>query len=336
MRTRLLLGAVCALASPAPALADSIASGPLAASVNQQPWHVKFVQKGGTTLSEAPAATLAFHTTAGWMQATSVATTRRDGKNLLVDVATTDPAGRHIAVRIFPGGSGVLAMRAVVDGDAADVDAMRIGFTAPAGERFFGFGERSDVLDQRGHDVENYVSDGPFPEGDRALVSGTIPPQGFRARDDATYYPVPWLLSSRGYGVLIDRDETSTFHVATQQPDVWSAEVQSHAISLRVFAGPHLAQVLRRFTAATGRQPPPVAPWQFGPWFQTGQPNTVPLADESAMLAKLRKADAPVSAAETQLRYLPCGLDRGNEDYEAQRVKFFHAHGLAVITYVNP
>jgi alpha-glucosidase (family GH31 glycosyl hydrolase) len=336
MRTRLLLGAVCALASPAPALADSIASGPLAASVNQQPWHVKFVQKGGTTLSEAPAATLAFHTTAGWMQATSVATTRRDGKNLLVDVATTDPAGRHIAVRIFPGGSGVLAMRAVVDGDAADVDAMRIGFTAPAGERFFGFGERSDVLDQRGHDVENYVSDGPFPEGDRALVSGTIPPQGFRARDDATYYPVPWLLSSRGYGVLIDRDETSTFHVATQQPDVWSAEVQSHAISLRVFAGPHLAQVLRRFTAATGRQPPPVAPWQFGPWFQTGQPNTVPLADESAMLAKLRKADAPVSAAETQLRYLPCGLDRGNEDYEAQRVKFFHAHGLAILTYVNP
>jgi len=336
MRSRLLLGAVCALASAAPAHADAISSGPLTASVNQQPWHVTFVQKGGATLTEAPAATLAFHTAAGWMQATSVVTARRDGKNLLVDVATTDPAGRHIAVRIFPGGSGVLALRAVVDGDAQDVDAMRIGFTTPSSERFFGFGERSDVLDQRGQDVENYVSDGPFPSNNRALVAGTIPPQGFRARDDATYYPVPWLLSSRGYGVLIDRDETSTFHVATQQPDVWSAEVQSHAISLRVFAGPHLAQVLRRFTAATGRQPPPAQPWQFGPWFQTGQPNTVPLADESAMLAKLRKADAPVSAAETQLRYLPCGLDRGNEDYEAQRVKFFHAHGLAVLTYVNP
>jgi alpha-glucosidase (family GH31 glycosyl hydrolase) len=339
MHIRSLLAGACALACAAPAapaLADTISAGPLTASINQQPWHVTFAQRGGATLSEAPAATLAFHTAAGWMQATNVVSTRRDGKNLLVDVATTDPAGRDIAVRLFPGGNGVLAMRAVVDGDAPDVDAMRIGFAAPASERFFGFGERSDVLDQRGHDVENYVSDGPFPENDRPFVAATIPPQGFRARDDATYYPVPWLLSSRGYGVLIDRDETSTFHVATQQPNVWSAEVQSHAIALRVFAGPHVAQVLRRFTAATGRQPPPVQPWQFGPWFQTGQPNTVPLDEEAAYVAKLRKADAPVSAAETQLRYLPCGLDRGNEDYEAARVKFFHAHGLAVLTYVNP
>ena len=338
MRHRRLLALGCALACalPASAAADRIASGPLTASVNQNPWHVTFLQRGGARLSEAPAATLAFHTPAGWMQATSVVSSRRDGKNLVIDVATSDPAGRHIAVRVFPGGDGVLALRAIVDGDTTDVDAMRIGFGAPAGERYYGFGERSDVLDERGHDVENYVSDGPFPAGDRAFVAATIPPQGFRARDDATYYPVPWLLSSRGYGVLIDRDETSTFHLATQQPDVWSAEVQSHAIALRVFAGPHPAQVLRRFTAATGRQPAPVQPWQFGPWFQTGQPNTVPLAEEAGYLAKLRRSDAPVSAAETQLRYLPCGLDRGNESYEAQRVKFFHAHGLAILTYVNP
>ena len=55
-----------------------------------------------------------------------------------------------------------------------------------------------------------------------------------------------------------------------------------------------------------------------------------------ADLATLRKADAPVSAAETQLRYLPCGLDRGLEDYEARRVAFYHRNGLAVLTYVNP
>jgi alpha-glucosidase (family GH31 glycosyl hydrolase) len=335
-RPVLALVALLACAAAQSARAAQLSSGPITASVAENPWHVTFTQRGGATLSEAPAATLAFHTPAGWMQATGVVTARRDGKQLLVDVATSDPAGRHMAVRIFPAGSGVLALRAVVDGDDSDVDATRIGFAAPASERYFGFGERSDVLDHRGRDVENYVSDGPFPESDRALVAGTIPPQGFRARDDATYYPVPWLLSSRGYGVLIDRDETSQFHLASDQAGVWSAEVQSHALSLRVFAGPRPAQVLRRFTAATGRQPPPVQPWQFGPWFQTGQPNTVPLDEEAGYLAKLRKADAPVSAAETQLRYLPCGLDRGNEAYEAQRVKFFHDHGLAILTYVNP
>ena len=41
----------------------------------------------------------------------------------------------------------------------------------------------------------------------------------------------------------------------------------------------------------------------------------VPLADEASWLEKLRRADAPVSAAETQLRYLPCGLDRGNDPF---------------------
>ena len=36
------------------------------------------------------------------------------------------------------------------------------------------------------------------------------------------------------------------------------------------------------------------------------------------------------------MRYLPCGLDRGLEAYEADRVAFYHREGLAVLTYVNP
>jgi alpha-glucosidase (family GH31 glycosyl hydrolase) len=333
-----VLSLVLVLACAAPASAASVSSGPLTAKVGEHPWHIAFSQRGGPGLDEAPVATLAFHTAAGWMHATDVVSTHRSGDRLVADVATSDPQGRHLEVRIEGAGPGALSLRAKVasNADDSDVDATRIGFATPAGERFYGFGERSDVIDQRGHDVENYVSDGPFPPDDRAFTAGTIPPQGFRARDDATYYPVPWLLSSRGYGVLIDRDETSVFHLATDPKNVWTAEVQSHAMALRVFAGPEPAQVLRRFTAATDRQPPPVAPWQYGPWFQTGQPNTVPLEEEASYVAKLRKADAPVSAAETQLRYLPCGLDRGNEAYEAARVKFFHDHGLAILTYVNP
>ena len=337
MLRRPVLVGIVALVCASPASAATLSSGPLRATIRENPWHIVFAQRGGTTLREAPQTALAFHTAAGWWHATEVASTHHDGRTLVADVATSDPAGRHLQVTIAAAGSGALEFKArVMNLDDPEVDAVRIGFAAPATERYYGFGERSDVVDQRGHDVENYVSDGPFPQGDRAFVAGTIPPQGFRARDDATYYPVPWLLSSRGYGVLIDRDETSTFHLATDPKDAWSAEVQSHAIALRVFAGPAPAQVLRRFTAATGRQPPPAQPWQYGPWFQTGQPNTVPLADEAAYLTKLREADAPVSAAETQLRYLPCGLDRGNEDYEAARVRYFHAHGLAILTYVNP
>ena len=74
-------------------------------------------------------------------------------------------------------------------------------------------------------------------------------------RDDDTYYPVPWVLSSRGYGVLIDNDETSSFDLAASDPARWSASVEAARLSLRVFAGPRPADALARFTAATGRQP---------------------------------------------------------------------------------
>jgi alpha-glucosidase (family GH31 glycosyl hydrolase) len=332
-------------AAPAGARADErVASGPLAATIGTDPWHLSFAQAGGAGLDESavrvggPTAALGFAGVAGWQHATRVLRTRPDGDAMVLDVATTDPAGRRLTVVLRPGGDGVISLSAAVAGGPdVDVTAMGIGFESPRSEHFLGFGERSDRVDQRGRDVENYVSDGPFSRNTRPFVAATIPPQGLRARDDATYYPVPWLLSSRGYGVLLDNDETSTFHLATALGgEAWSAEVQARTLSLRVFAGPTPAGALARFTAATGRQPPPGAPWAYGPWFQTGQPNVVPIEDEAAALRKLQDADAPVSVAETQLRYLPCGLDRGNEDYERRRVESLHSRGVAVLTYVNP
>jgi alpha-glucosidase (family GH31 glycosyl hydrolase) len=337
---------IAALAVPAAAAAAdvTVTSGALTARAATGAWRLSFTQpRGGgfdespATAGDGPAGTLGFKTALGWVHAVRVVSSRRDREAAVLAVATNDPAGRGLEVRIEPAGVGVISVRASITGPPhADVTAVGIGFGARPGEHFYGLGERSTPLDQRGRDVENYVSDGPFSPETRPFVAATIPPQGYRPRDDATYYPVPWLVSSRGIGFLLDNDETSTFHVGSSPADVWSVEAEAKSLSFRVFAGPTPARVVRRFTAATGRQPAPTAAWQFGPWFQTGQPNVVPLADEASWLRKLRAADAPVSAAETQLRYLPCGLDRGNEDYESKRVKFFHEQGLAILTYVNP
>jgi alpha-glucosidase (family GH31 glycosyl hydrolase) len=184
--------------------------------------------------------------------------------------------------------------------------------------------------------VENYVADGPARPRDREFPRAFVPPWAHGDRDDSTYFPVPWLLSSRGYGVLIDRDETSRFRLGTERPDAWSLEVDAPALSLRVFAGPRPADALRRFTAATGRQPRPPAPWSYGPWFQTGQPNRTELDEEAAMIRAQRAADVPVSAAETQMHFLPCGAHRDDPAYNAARTRQFHTAGLAHLVYFNP
>lgn len=49
-----------------------------------------------------------------------------------------------------------------------------------------------------------------------------LPPRGYRPRDDATYFPTPWLLSTRGCGVLIDNDETNRHRLGSSHRGAWS------------------------------------------------------------------------------------------------------------------
>lgn len=332
-RSPIVLAAACLIALGPPGRAaaaeESVESGSLRATVTTDPWGVAF---DSIPLRESRAVALGYRTPAGWFRATRARDIRREGDTLVASVQTT---GSDITVRIRAAGDGVVAIEAE-PAQATGVQAMGIGFDAPAAERFFGFGSRSDAVDHRGREVENYVADGPTRPEDRNYPRAVVPPWSHGERDDSTYYPVPWMLSSRGYGVLIDRDETSRFRLASDPADAWSAEVDGAALALRVFAGPTPADALRRFTAATGRQPPPPTAWTFGPWFQTGQPNRVELAQEAEMIRAQREGDAPVSAAETQMHFLPCGAHRDDPAYNAERTRQFHAAGLAHLVYFNP
>jgi len=321
----------------------TVEAGPsLRAEVRADPWRITLRDDNGrVVLTEATEAgsgssgPLGFRTESGWAHATRATELRRDGDALEASVATDDPLGGTLEVRVSPAGSGVIRIEARVRRPLA-VEATGIGFDAPADERYFGFGERSHAVEMRGLEIENYVSDGAVRPEDRAYPKPFLPPWAVSDRDDATYYPVPWLLSSRGYGVLIDNSETSYFRLASEHPERWSLDVASQSLSMRVFAGRRPAQALRRFTAATGRQPRAGAPWFYGPWFQTGQPNQIPLEDERRWTRILREGDAPVSAAETQMHYLPCGAHRGAEEYLRERNEFFHSQGLAHLAYLNP
>ena len=227
-------------------------------------WPLAVAQPHGATLRTAavggaPSAATGFADAQGWHGATAVASAGRGTATLAV-------AGSDRRLRVVAGAprGGVAAIRVTVTGTGPAATRVGLGFAAPRGERYFGFGERANALDQRGHDVEDDVADGPFSPESRDVVQATIPPAGFRDREDATYYPVPWLLSGRGYGVLVDDDERSVFALP-EDGGTWGVQVDAPSLRLRVFAGPTPAAALGRFTRATGRQPKPSSTFSFGP-----------------------------------------------------------------------
>ena len=297
-----------------PALALSAAS--LGVQVDPDPWRVTFTQRGGPALvTTGPVIDGA--------RALRARSLTRDGRAVEAVLELAD--GRTARVRVTPRGEEIHAPA----GSAETAE----GFAAPPGERLYGTGERSDAMLRNGRETENYVADGPWREEDRLYVKTVTPPWAQRDRDDATYFPVPWLLSSRGWGVLVDEDVTSRFASGAGE---WAAEADGARLRLRVFRGPTPAAALRRFTASVGRQPPASAPHAYGPWFQTGQPNVVPPEEEREITRVQREAGASVSVAETQMHYLPCGAHRGRELAEIERADFFHSQGLARLVYFNP
>ena len=330
-----LLIATAGLLGPPTASAAVVDAGALRATIDADPWHLSFggpapqaplAEFAGT--GTGPVGALGFRTAAGWFRATRVSAANFEGDAYVATVQTSDPAGRTLALRVEPDADGVLAVDASVQGaTTADVLATGISFAAPPGERHLGFGERSNAVDQRGNEVENYVAEGPYQEIERPFISAFVPAAGYRPRDDATYFPIPWLLSTRGIGVLVANDETSTFRLATDRTDAWSVEVAAPSLRLRVVAGPGPANAVRRFSAYVGRQPPVEAPFFFGPWWQ-------PKGDEAANIATLKAAGAIGSVMQTYTHYLPCGDQV--EANERARTDRAHAAGLAVTTYFNP
>jgi alpha-glucosidase len=262
----------------------------------------------------------------GWIHALAVESSQYEGEAYVATLTTSD-VERTLELVATPQADGVIEIT-VRPLESEGVQALGIGFQAVEDERFVGFGERSNAVDQAGWALEHYVADGPYyDEAEYIIMGALLPKWGTRWRPDTTYFPIPWLLSSRGYGVLIDNDEMSYHRVGSETPDAWSLEVEATELRFRVFGGPTPAQALGRYTEAVGRQPDNYAAWFFGPWLQT---------ETNDQIEEARLADVPTSLNATYLHYLPCGAQQGKEQDQEENTATNHAMGVAIHTYFNP
>jgi len=328
---RIWVTAIAALAVAAPARADErVTSGALRATLDADPFRLSFADDRGNAVfdtipgggGQTPAGAIGFESLGRWYHARRATDVRRSGRTITATLVTDDPLSRTLQLTIRPQSDGVIR---VETRGPPTADAVGAGFAALPGERFLGFGERSDAVVRASGDVQNHVTEGPYQDIEDPFIAAFVPPAGYNARADATYFPIPWLLSSRGAGLLLADDARSTFHLGRP----WSVETASAGMTFDVFAGPTPAKALERFTKQVGRQPPAAAPFFFGPWWQ-------PANGDAQDLKTLQAVNAEGSAVNTYTHYLPCGSQQGNEAGQAARAEAFHKAGLAVTTYFNP
>lgn len=119
-----------------------------------------------------------------------------------------------------------------------------------ADEHFYGFGERTGLLDKLSQRLTNWTTD--------ALDYGTL--------SDEMYQAIPFFIALRpevGYGIFLNTTFWSQFDIGADQPGVWRMETRGGELDYYIIYGPEPANILSTYTQLTGRMPLPPR-WALG------------------------------------------------------------------------
>lgn len=133
-------------------------------------------------------------------------------------------------------------------GDGEDT-YIRQMLSLSVGELVYGMGERFTPFVKNGQNVDIWNEDG-----------GTSTEQ--------SYKNIPFYITNKGYGVLVNHPERVSFEVATEMVTRTEFSVKGSYLDYFLINGPTMKEVLTRYTDLTGKPSLP-APWTFGLWLST-------------------------------------------------------------------
>lgn len=190
------------------------------------------------------------------------------------------------------------------------------------GERIYGLGERFGAFIKNGQVVDTWNADG-----------GTSSEQAYKN--------IPLYVSSRGYGVFVAHPGDVSFEVGSEVNSRVQFSVPGETLEYYVIAGPTPKDVLRRYTALTGR-PARVPSWSFGLWLTTSFTASYDEQTVNAFVDGMAERDIPLSVFHydcfwmREFQWVDFRWDeRFFPDPEGQ-VKRLHDKGLHVSAWINP
>jgi alpha-glucosidase len=149
-------------------------------------------------------------------------------------------------------------------------------------EHYYGFGERTGLLDKRGRRVSCWTTDRYEDQSPNT---------------DELYVAIPFLLSldpaGTAYGILLNDTHRTAFDLTEIDHGRLAFETGTSELDYYLIAGPHPAEVVRELAALTGRMPlPPL--WALG--YHQSRWSYGSEAEVRAIAAEFRKRRIPADA----------------------------------------
>ncbi|WMY74666.1 alpha-xylosidase [Buttiauxella selenatireducens] len=190
------------------------------------------------------------------------------------------------------------------------------------GETVYGLGERFTALVKNGQTVETWNRDG-----------GTSTEQ--------SYKNIPFYLTNRGYGVLVNHPECVSFEVGSEKVSEVQFSVEGEYLEYFVIDGPTPKAVLDRYTRFTGRPALPPA-WSFGLWLTTSFTTNYDEATVNSFIDGMAERNLPL-----HVFHFDCFWMKAFQwcDFEWDPVTFpdpegmlkrLKARGLKICVWINP
>lgn len=169
-----------------------------------------------------------------------------------------------------------------------DKTGFTLSKTLPLGEHVFGMGDKTGVLDRRGYTFTNWDTDAP----------------GFTPSTDPIYKSIPFFIgvesAGGAYGLFLDNNWRSTFDFGHKRADAIEISAVDGPIDYYLIAGPSIRDVVRNYTALTGRPAlPPL--WSLG--YQQSRWSYMSDAEVRTLAARFRKERFPLDVIWLDIDY---------------------------------
>ncbi len=190
------------------------------------------------------------------------------------------------------------------------------------GENVYGFGEKFTSFVKNGQNVEIWNNDG-----------GTCSEQSYKS--------IPFYLSSKGYGVLVNSSGKVSYEVASDTVSKISMTLPGEELEYYFFGGENLEQVLVRYTDLTGKPALPPAK-SFGLWLSTSFTTEYSEETVNEFVDGMFERDIPLNMFHFDCFWMK-GYEWTNFEWDKEmfpdpegQLRRLHEKGLGVCCWINP